>query len=125
MRPVLPQAKGQHRPHPVGQPHGGQVERRGFRFHAAVGKVDECLDHVGAAASEQQDGVVLRLSHGGECRPQRTRGPTIERHVRQQRVDRRVALGASFGRLHHRLANAARASSSVKPNREKSVIRIG
>ncbi len=70
-----------------------------------------------------------RRRHADISQPhaQRAPRPAVERHVRQHRGDRRITFRAALWR-HHRpscCAAAARASSSVKPNSEKSCIRIG
>ena len=79
------------------------------------------------AAGKQLLRILRRHADIGQSRAQRAARPAIERHMRQHRGDGGIAFGAALDR-HQRpscCAAAARASSSVKPNSEKSCIRIG
>ena len=75
-----------------------QIQRGGALGHPPVGQIAERLHHRDRAAGEQQVHLIGRRADLRQAHRQRAAGPAVERHVRQHRLECRVALRSALGR---------------------------
>ena len=104
VRAVLRQPQRDHRAHPLGAARiAARSERGGCRLHPPVGQSQNASIMSAAPPGNSSSASSAGAPMSARPHAQRAAGPAVERHVRQHRLDRRVALGAAFGRGDHRL----------------------